>query len=573
MYEQIHILHESDIFQELIFWLGFLFFNFSLFAFNYFINFKEADFFPIKQLLTKGSRGVFVSANPDFFRFSIDLSILILLVRYGFIPTFIFSITVYYGFLIIFNTYHYSFNKIYHVNPIILNDLKLLKNGVGILWDESKLKLIFGLSSLTTSMLLLCAFLLRYLEFARTLFSNYTSKFITAAIIVVFIIALIKKGYKRYSEVWHRYLIHALRLGLHIVESYKLLRINQVFKDEPLQKHRRLKVKFHEKPNIYLLFIESYGSILLKNSELREPYENNFEKFKNQLDELQWGCKTNFSASVSLNGPSWLAYTSVLLGMRVDTNFYYDYLLRENRFNKFDTFTRILQNQGYFSYNLNATKFKAGVNVPISEIEKLYGINQFILRSDIPYHGERFGFTECPPDQYVLNYAHEHYLNIQSGPFVLFYLTKNSHSPFSSPNFVENWKDLNKTQDILSENSFLQNPRLENYSKSIDYQLDFIQDFIVNKGNDKDIFLLIGDHQPHGLCTQADGPETLVHVISKNTNFLSEFDEYGFQDSIENLKSPVKHEALYSIFLRSFIKTYGEPGQELPKYEPDGLQL
>ena len=87
MSEQLQVLTQSDGFKELVFWLGFLFFNFSLFAFNYFINYKEADFFPLKQLLTKGRRGVFISLNPDFFRFSIDLSILILLIRYGIISS------------------------------------------------------------------------------------------------------------------------------------------------------------------------------------------------------------------------------------------------------------------------------------------------------------------------------------------------------------------------------------------------------------------------------------------------------------------------------------------------------
>ena len=125
MSEQIQILFQSDLFLELLFWLGFLFFNFSLFAFNYFINIKEADFFPLKQFLTKGRRGIFISLNPDFFRFSIDLSILILFVRYGIITSGISLIVSYFGFLLIFNIYHYSFNKIYQISPIILNDLKL----------------------------------------------------------------------------------------------------------------------------------------------------------------------------------------------------------------------------------------------------------------------------------------------------------------------------------------------------------------------------------------------------------------------------------------------------------------
>lgn len=573
MIEKILLLYESQEFKEVAFWCGFLFFNFSLFAFNYIINFKEADFFPIKQLLTKGSRGIFLSANPDFFRFSIDLSVLILLVRYGFISSFVTLITIYYGFLIIFSTYHYLFNKIYQVNPILLNDFKLLKNGAGILWSESRIKLIIGLSTLIVTTLFLSACFARYLEFIKTLSTNLISTIITAAFIIVFITALARKGYGRFAEVWHRYLIHLLRLGRHMLESYKLLNISKQFNHEIVKKNRKLNVKFRSKPNLYLLFVESYGSILLKHSYLSTVFKKKFEAFADELSESKWKCKTNLSTSVSLIGPSWLAYTSVLLGKRVDTNFYYEHLLKDDRYHEFDTLTKVLQNHGYYSYNLNATKFMNGVNVPTQLMKQFYGYDKFVLTHDIPFSGTKYGFAESPPDQYVLNYMYEKYLKIQSMPFVLFYLTKNSHSPFSTPDITEDWKDLNVTLDKVSDNSLLEVPKFENYSKSIAYQLDILKDFILRNGNDKDIFLLVGDHQPHGLCTQIDGTETLVHVISKNNSFLDEFNEYGFQNSIENLQNPVKHEALYSIFLRSFIKTYGEKNQKLPKYEPDGLQF
>jgi len=172
-----------------------------------------------------------------------------------------------------------------------------------------------------------------------------------------------------------------------------------------------------------------------------------------------------------------------------------------------------------------------------------------------------------------LNYAHKNFILENKKPFVLFYLTKNSHSPFITPDFVENWDDLNNTPDQLKGNNFLQPPEMDNYAKSIDYQINFIQDFMLKHGKPSDIFMLLGDHQPHDLSNPADGTETIVHVISQDSQFLSEFEQYGFKDSIESLSNPVKHEAIYSIFLRSFIKTYGEVNQEIPDYEPNGLQF
>jgi len=355
--------------------------------------------------------------------------------------------------------------------------------------------------------------------------------------------------------------------------SSKLYQTRNRFNYETLIKHRKLKLNFREKPNIYLIFIESYGSILLRNHKLSENYIRKFDEFSSAMKRADWGCKTNYSTSVSLVGPSTLAYTSVLFGNRVDSNFYYEYLLNEERFYEFDTLTKVLRNHGYMSYNLNATKFKNGVNVPLQQMKEFYGYDQIILRDKIHYTGTKYGFTECPPDQFVLNYAYEHYLQKQSKPFVLFYITTNSHSPYITPEFIKNWKELNDTPDELKGNYFLQDPSFENYSKAVDYQLDFLQDFIIRNGNSNDIFLLIGDHQPHVLSKASDGTETLVHVISRDEGFLSEFESYGFHDTIDSFENPVKHEALYSIFMRSLIKHYGYDNQELPAYEPNGLQL
>lgn len=573
MSEQVEAFLESELFIELLFWLGFLFFNFSLFAFNYVINFKEANFSPFKTILKKGKRGIFFTANPDFFRFSIDFSILVLMIRYDIFYHGI-SITVfYYGFLLVFNAYHFTFSKIYQVNPIIINDLKLIKNGAGILWNESKTRFVAGILLSLILVGVLCVLLEMYLTMSHSAVPNQFTHYLSSILIVVFIIALIRKGYRRRFDVYYRYIIHLLRLITHASDCLKLWRKTGSLKFDEFEKHRRLQIRLKSKPNIYLLFIESYGSVLLNHPLLEIRYKEMITSFFSVFKENRWGCKTNLSKSVSLVGPSWLAYTSVLGGYNISTSLFYEYLLYEKRLDEFDNLQKFFQGHNYASYNLNPAKFINSVNVPLERMKIFHGIDQFLLREDIPFKGTTYGFTEVPPDQYVINYSFEHYLKNLSNSFILFYLTKNSHSPFVSPKFNEDWRSLNTIDGDVVGNHFLQNPSFENYYEAIDYQLTYLQDFIIKNGREDDVFLLIGDHQPHVLCNREDGTDTIVHIISKNSKFQSEFEAYGFRDSIENLDSPVKHEALYSIFMRSFIKTFGEDNQPLPDYEPDGLQI
>jgi hypothetical protein len=66
---------------------------------------------------------------------------------------------------------------------------------------------------------------------------------------------------------------------------------------------------------------------------------------------------------------------------------------------------------------------------------------------------------------------------------------------------------------------------------------------------------------------------TPVHVISKSLDFLNEFSQYGFVEELSKIQQTVKHEGLYSIFLRSFLSAFASSNVVLPQYEPDGIQL
>jgi len=561
---------------ELIFWGLFLFFNFSLFAFNYFINMKGSSFSPFSTMMQQGDRGILMSNNPDFFRFSVDISLIIFLFRYKIFQSGFFAAGLYYGFVFLYNMYHYSFKKIYQVTPAIVNDARLIKNGLGLLWGESKFRVV--IFSVGTALLIatLIYFFDWYLNFASALILNTLFIGISGLWLSVFFISAIIKGI--HSEMYDsmfRFLVVPMRVFINIKTSLKLSRERKKFDPKTFEKYRLLDFTLRKKPNIYFLFLESYGSILLREPKIRDKYLKETEQVFESLNSSGWFSTSNLSRSVSLIGPSWLSYTSVLLGKEVNSNFHYEYLLHNDKFYPYDTLTKVFQKCGYVSYNLNASKPKKGVNTPLDAMKSLYGIDTWILRENIAYSGMRYGFTEGPPDQYVLNYAYEEIIRRNTQPFVLFYITKNSHTPFISPaKPMSNWRDLDDGQNGLEGNRFLQIPTLEDYFRSIQYQLHFLKDFIQNNGQDDDLYFLIGDHQPHALSNlEKYGLETLVHVIAKDRKFLQGFENYGFGKDLDNMTNPTRHEALFSIFMREIIRNYGTDYDKLPEYEPMGLQL
>ncbi len=561
--------------QEILFWLFFLLFNASVFAINTFLRFERRILIPFRHIGKSKRHGVFLDYDADFYRICLDLSMLILLTRWlKFGDTVLVFISIYYFLIMLYNAYHYSFSKLYQVIPVLINDIRLMKNGIAILWAESKFNFLFY-SVLSLGILGLLSFsIYEYLSFSSELVPNQYFYSITFLFFLFVAIGIFRKGfYSSKLDLEYRILIMASRILTNLMRSHILIKKRRVFvKIEPREE---IRLSLKQKPNVFFLFIESYGEILLNKDELKPLFLDYFENKAKKLASDGWHVKSNVSESISMVGPSWLAYTTALTGLKVRTNFEYEYLLNQATDHKLGSLTKLFRNEGYNVYNINDSKHKKGINVPFKQMEDLFGINKWILKDDINFQGTNYGFAESAPDQYVLNFSYDQILTDSQDPFFLFYLTKNSHSPFISPHsIVEDWRNLNTGKSDLVGFQFLQKPNFEDYFNSIKYQWDMLEDLILKRGNDDDVFVLYGDHQPHDLAKlEEHGLNTLVHIISKNKSFVDGFANYGFSDSIDELKDGIKHESFYTAFLREFSRTFSDSNQVELEHKPNGIQI
>lgn len=511
------------------------------------------------------------ATNPDMFRLSLDISLGILLVRYQLLPGYGWFIG-YYFFVWVYGVYHYIFWRIYHVPPALINDARMFVNGAAILWNEQRLKLILGAIAAVVGLTLLGYGLAEFLRWSEQVspigFTHWTSGGLgLLSALVVYVQG--KYWYKKDNVFRVNFML--LRVMGNLRLSLGVWRSSKKRSPRSLKEAHSVKAELASKPNLYYLFIESYGSILLDHPELVEKYQARYQLFVERLEAAGWYVNTQQSTSSGFL-VSWLAYTTTLMGTRLTTNYEYEAIMNDPAYYEVDTLSKFFQKQGYQSINMNPAKQIVGMHIPFKKMEALYGIDRWILREHIPYSGDVYGFTECPPDQYVLNYVFDQYLKDHEDPFVLFFLTKNSHSPFVSPlEVAEDWRALEHHKGDLSGDRFLKEPTVAAYWESIEYQLGYLEDFIIRQGRDSDIFLLLGDHQPHAITDQKiHRMETLFHIVSRNKDFVEGFSEYGLDRSLESLGDPVRHEAIYSMFLREIIRHYGTPNSEMPTYEPHG---
>ncbi len=95
--------------------------------------------------------------------------------------------------------------------------------------------------------------------------------------------------------------------------------------------------------------MESYGSVLYKRPDWRPAYEALLGELQQELAGGGWHVATALSESPTWGGGSWMAYTSALFGLRIDSHPEYLSLLDEYQEVAYPDLGRYLQSQGYYS--------------------------------------------------------------------------------------------------------------------------------------------------------------------------------------------------------------------------------
>jgi len=304
------------------------------------------------------------------------------------------------------------------------------------------------------------------------------------------------------------------------------------------------------------------------------------EEHERSLKKNQWAVATALSTPPIVGGASWLSYSSLLYGFRIDNQGTYLALSNNAEIDNYHSFFRYLQLQGFKNFQLNALGGFENMKIPWDSYSRYYGVDEWILYKDLNYNGKLYGFGPSPPDQYSLNFAAERIKQQTQDPFSLFYITQNSHSPFESPNqIVGDWKSLNTEEANNNVTSkFFEKPQKEDYLQAMKYQLDFLMDFVQQQGTENDLFIIVGDHQPPVLTPRNSPQETPVHIIAhkKHQNFINAFTKDGFSNGLmtKEGKAVLKHEGFYSLWMRNLIQAFSSVKEEdLPPYFPNGLDF
>ncbi len=556
---------------EALAWVFFLGLNFLIFLPRFILEVSTSVWLPLDQFFAKEpyekAKFFVTRANYDFFRFSFDLIILLsafLLFR-NFTPK-KFAASAFgalYVFIILYGLYFNAFEKIYQTNPLFYNDLISLKTAFYITWDSLGY-MFFPALVLVVAVLGAVYFLAKR---TLTLFARIKITVITylmaGALLLLSFITLFTQGLHLKTNASVQFFLYSFSKNtIESIATHKeiknlspeIMKLRLTNADQPLP----------VKPNIYFIFIESYGRFAYDNPTVAEAHKPVLTFESKRLKDEGYHIASGLSESPVTGGISWLAYTSMLYGFNIDKQGTYYALLRDTAWYNYPHWTRMLKHNGYNNYRLSSIAPNDRMVIPWDIYSKFYAVDQWITWKDLNYKGKVYGFGPSPPDQYALNFGQQVIDSAGKKPYSLFFISQNSHSPFFSPtNVSENWQSLSDGSLNEGQRSrFLDKPTITDYASAMNYQVSYLSDFIRKRKNKDDIYILAGDHQPPLITTKEDNFQTPLYIISGDSTLIKRLYNFGYQKNLlldTNAAGFISHSDVYHHFLAVIHGAEGRP--------------
>ena len=572
------------------FWLAFMALNAILFLPFFLLEFQAWGFLPSIQFAPGKLWQVLSSLflwreSADLFRVSTEMVLLAAIwinLRRLRGPTLRALVSITYASVLVYHIYEAVTVSIYRAEPAIYNQYHLARDGIGFLLKHLNLStplLVVGAGAAGITVLVAVRMINALLEaaFHSDDLSKTSRVTLTAMAAILAALGLTAQPVMAQPEAVFSSL--ALKLKTNISESFKLYHEVHAFDEASFRQAYRLNsLQLTQRPNVYLIFIESYGSVLYRRPDYKIAYTALLQELQAQLEQGGWQAASALSESTTWGGGSWLAYTSALFGMPIESHPQYLALL--DRFGpaeeQYPSLARLLKEQGYQTIWISSI---AGENddSPWNKYQHFFGIDRWLQHSNLAYDGAQYGWGPAPPDQYALEYVRASFVAGSDQPSFLFFITQNSHFPWETPPLVEDWRTLSELNEgrgeaLVSDEVPHQELRMA-YLSAIEYELRFLTKSILDTTNEDAIFVLIGDHQPPRVSRRNDSFDTPVHIITRNQRVIDALRTLGFEDglTITGESSAIKHQGLYSLLRRLLAIGYGVEGAPAPEYLPDGV--
>ncbi|MCA9980023.1 MAG: sulfatase-like hydrolase/transferase, partial [Anaerolineales bacterium] len=483
-----------------------------------------------------------------------------------------------YLFALVYTLYEGFIRSYYLLDPIWYNDFPLFRDGAHYVLHSLHLAPIvyfLALAALAGLAALVALLLHALLNTSTQIGSQRVTRWVLLALLVWATAVWLAKG-SAMSEPSTAVASLTSKLAHNASLSQEAWQASRQFtRDRLTPFYEQTPADLATKPNIYLIFVESYGSVLYQRPDFRRNYLALTSQLNDDLTADGWHVVSSRSESPTWGGGSWIAYTSAISGLPITAHAQYLLLLNQYQTQTLPSLPNYLRQQGYKSYSISGN---ADVlpEIEWQRYKLFYGIDQWWRVDELSYTGPLYGWGPSLPDQYAFGYAQEQ-MRQQGEPHFLFYVTQNSHYPWHPlPPVTADWQELATLPTPSFSTERVPHAVLrQRYWRAIERQLEGLLGDVQTHGRANDLYIIIGDHQPARVANYGDGWDTPIHIVTQDPALAEAFLPFGFVPGFDTealTPAPLHHAGLYSLLSHVLLTQYGADPTTAPPYLPFGTQ-
>lgn len=312
--------------------------------------------------------------------------------------------------------------------------------------------------------------------------------------------------------------------------------------------------------DVYVVFAESYGRVLLEQAPFREPITGKLAWAEAELEAEGMQMRSAFLTAPTVGGLSWLAHASVLSGAWIDSETRYKSLMLSERV----TLNRLFQQAGW-----RTVAAMPAISLAWPE-GAYYGYDHIYNAHNFGYEGLPFNWVTMP-DQYVWSALHERERSARNRTPVMAELALiSSHAPWTPNTELVPWDQVGdgrifndqaqagpSPEEVWSEVDTIR----QYYRQSIEYMLETLVSYLQEYGDDDLVLLVMGDHQAAPMITGDDtNRDVPVHLIARDPAVIEAIADWQWQPGLlPDARAPVWR--MDSVRDR-FIDAFSEPDKE-----------
>jgi phosphatidylglycerophosphate synthase len=305
--------------------------------------------------------------------------------------------------------------------------------------------------------------------------------------------------------------------------------------------------------DVIIDFVESYGQVAVQGTSFSPGIDAVLRTQQSMLTAAGWSTESAWAGSPTSGGVSWLAHSSLLSGLWVNSQQRYNELLASQRFTLSDAF--------------NKAGWRTVADSPEDEDwppgSTFYHYAQIYNRRNVGYQGPSFSYSAMP-DQYM--YAEFQRLELAPGhkPVMAVMATTSSHTPWVPLPSMVPWNEVGDGSVFDSQRGTAAdvarvwsdtNTVRQNFGQSIQYSMTALTSWVTELNDPNLVLILLGDEQPHSTVSGPD-PDNYVpiSIITRDPSVLSQISSWHWQDGLlPNSAAPFEEmDAFRNQFLNTF---------------------